>query len=450
MTRFVRECSIDATADDLYRWHARPGAFERLSPPWERVEIVEDTGGIADGARKVIRVGRLGLRWVAVHEAHVEGCQFVDVQTSGPFKTWAHTHRFVPDGRTRSKLVDEIEYQLPLGSLGEFVAGRSIAKKLVRMFAWRHRTTQADLAAHSRAEVVPMRVAITGASGLLGRGLTAFLTTGGHTVVALTRKRPYEEQGLDACDAIVHLAGETISQRWNTASKARIGASRVDGTRALCEAIARCQRTPRVLVCASAVGIYGDRGDAELDETSAPGTGFLADVCRAWEAAADPARAAGVRVVHARFAPILTPAGGALNSMLVPFRLGLGARFGSGAQWMPWVSIDDAIGAVHCALTRSSIVGPMNVVAPDLVTNREFTRTLGRVLHRPALLTTPRFAARILFGEMAEPLFFASARVNPRVLASTDYVFRDPTLAGALAALLGRAPAIDASYPQRR
>ena len=438
---------MPVSAEELYHWHARPGAFRRLTPPWERAEVIEDTGGIDDGARKVIRVGPLRLRWVAVHEGHVEGCQFVDVQQQGPFARWVHTHRFVPDGRERSRLVDDVEYALPLGALGELVAGRAIATKLDAMFAWRHRTTRADLDAHARARLEPMTIGITGAGGLLGTQLGAFLTTGGHTVVPLSRERPYAQKGLERLDAVVHLAGETISQRWNATSKARILSSRVDGTRALCEAIAASTPRPRVLIVASAVGIYGDRGDESLNESSARGSGFLSDVCSAWESSADAARAARVRVVHARFAPILTPAGGALKSMLPPFRAGLGARFGSGAQWMPWVSIDDAVGAVHHALANPSIVGAMNVVAPRLVTNAEFTRTLGRALHRPAFLATPILAAQALFGEMAGPLFFDSARVEPGVLTSTGYRFRDPELFDGLRALLGKARGSEARYP---
>jgi len=306
--------------------------------------------------------------------------------------------------------------------------------------------------AHAAYTGAPLTVVVSGASGLVGSSLLPFLTTGGHRVVPLVRSRGaapgvlwdpatgvIDKVGLDRVDAVVHLAGESIaSGRWTPQKKARIRASRVDGTRLLCEALAALGTRPRTLVCASAIGFYGDRGDAELDEASARGEGFLADVCAEWEAATAPARTAGIRVVHLRFGVILTPAGGALARMLLPFRLGAGGVVGGGRQYMSWITIDDAVGAIHHALITPALEGPVNAVAPTPVTNREFTRALGRVLRRPTIFPMPAVVARLAFGEMADELLLASARVVPRKLRESGYAFREPDLETALRHLLGR------------
>jgi uncharacterized protein (TIGR01777 family) len=298
-----------------------------------------------------------------------------------------------------------------------------------------------------------MRVAITGSRGLVGSALIPFLTTGEHQVVRLVRGRversgdvPWDPvRGLadpSACeglDAVVHLAGESIAAgRWTPARKAEIRRSRAEGTRHLCQDLLRLARPPRVLLSASAVGFYGDRGDELLCEESGAGSGFLAEVCREWEAAAEAAAEAGIRVVQLRFGMILSPAGGALRKMLLPFRLGLGGRIGTGTQWMTWIALDDAIGIADHALRTDALRGPVNVVAPAPATNAEFTRVLARVLRRPALLPLPAFAARIAFGEMADKLLLASARALPTRLQETGYRFRLPDLEGALRYLLGR------------
>jgi hypothetical protein len=238
---------------------------------------------------------------------------------------------------------------------------------------------------------------------------------------------------------VVHLAGENIaSGRWTSRRKAEIRRSRVEGTRRLCESLARLARPPKVLVSASAIGFYGDRRDEILREDTPPGTDFLAGVCREWEAATEAASRAGVRVVQVRFGVILSPAGGALKQMLLPFKLGMGGRIGNGAQFMSWITLDDAVGATNHALITGSLVGPVNAVAPAPVTNSEFTRTLARVLRRPALAPIPAFAARLAFGELADALLLSSARVIPTKLEGSGYRFRHPELESALKHLLGR------------
>ena len=237
----------------------------------------------------------------------------------------------------------------------------------------------------------------------------------------------------------MHLAGENIAAaRWSERVKAKIRESRLRGTRVLCESVAKMSSPPKVLVCASAIGFYGDQADRLLDEDSPAGDMFLADVVRQWEAATQPALDAGIRVVNLRFGMILSPRDGALAKMLLPFRLGAGGRVGSGRQYWSWISIDDAAGAVHHALMSESLSGPVNAVSPNPVTNEQFTKTLGRVLNRPTVLPMPAAAARLALGQMADELLLASARVVPKKLEESGYDFRQPTLEGALRHLLGK------------
>ncbi|MCG3127878.1 MAG: Epimerase family protein [Phycisphaerae bacterium] len=297
-----------------------------------------------------------------------------------------------------------------------------------------------------------MRIAVSGSSGLVGSALIPLLATAGHSVTRIVRTPPHEAElklywdpqtgrvdrrRLEGHDAVVHLAGENIAaRRWSARVKSAIRESRVEGTRLLADAIAGLERPPKVLVCASAIGIYGDRGDDALGEESAPGKGFLSDVCRAWEQAADVARAKGVRVVHARFGVILSPKGGALHRMLPIFRMGLGGVLGSGRQHMSWISLGDAVGAIYHLTCHESVSGAVNVVTPGPVTNREFTRALGRVLRRPTAFPLPGFAARLAFGEMADALLLASAKVFPTQLLDSGYRFAHPQLEDALRTML--------------
>lgn len=450
---FQKRSHFDHPPQDVFAWHSRTGALERLTPPWSGATVESRSGTIRDeGATVTLRlpVGPIGVRWVAEHHDYVEGRSFRDEQKSGPFAEWKHSHRVEPE-EGGAALIDEIEYRLPLAPLSS-VAAPVVRSMLETTFAWRHRRTREDLAAHARAGLSPMRVAITGANGLVGSELAAFLGTGGHEVAGIVRRPGRADIGwdpaagridaaaLEGVDAVVHLAGENIAGgRWSDESRRRILESRTKGTALLCESLARLSRPPRVLVSASAIGFYGDRGDEVLDETSAPGDGFLADVCRQWEAATAPARDAGIRVVNLRIGVVLTPRGGALAQMLTPFRLGAGGVLGPGTQWMSWISLDDLVAAVLHAIATPALEGPVNATAPSPVTNAELTRTLAGVLRRPAVLPVPAFALRALLGEMADALLLASTRVVPRRLVETGFRFRDPDLHGALADMLGRA-----------
>jgi uncharacterized protein (TIGR01777 family) len=298
-----------------------------------------------------------------------------------------------------------------------------------------------------------MRVAVSGSTGLVGSEVVASLSTAGHEVVRLVRRSPapgekavrwdpakgeVDAAGLEGFDAVIHLAGENVGAgRWTPARKAAIRDSRVNGTRLLCDALAGLARPPKTLVCASAVGYYGDRGGETLAEESPPGTGYLAEVCQEWEAASAPAARKGIRVVALRIGMVLSPEGGALPRMLPLFRAGLGGVLGGGRQYVSWVALDDLPNILLHALQRGDLTGPVNAVAPRPVTNREFTVALGKVLARPTPLPVPAFALRLAVGrEMADALLLASARVVPRRLEETGYRFRFPELGGALHHLL--------------
>ncbi len=297
-----------------------------------------------------------------------------------------------------------------------------------------------------------MNVVVTGSSGLIGSALIPALIAGGHTVRRLVRRSPAEGDAqwdpvagvlgpgaLKGADAVVHLAGEGIvAGRWNAAKKARIRDSRVRGTLLLARSIATLDPKPKVFVSASGVGFYGDRGDELVDEGTGPGSGFLADVCKEWEAATRPASDAGVHVVNVRLGVVLSRRGGALPKMLRPFRVGVGGPIGTGRQYTSWIAIDDVVGAIEHLLRAENVTGPVNLVAPDPVTNGEFTKTLGRVLRRPTVLPVPAWALRLLLGEVADEVLLASTRVKPSRLLDAGYHFRHPRLEAALRYVLGK------------
>lgn len=297
-----------------------------------------------------------------------------------------------------------------------------------------------------------MKILISGASGLIGSALAPSLCADGHEVIRLVRAAPrpgaaeihwdpatdsLDPSTLEGLDAVVHLAGENVAEgRWTRRKRARIRDSRVRGTSLLARMLAALAAPPKVLASASAVGYYGSRGDELLDEESPPGDGFLSGVCRDWEAATDPAAAAGVRVVHLRTGMVLSTAGGALAKMLPLFRCGLGGCLADGRQYVSWITLDDVAGAIRHVLLTDSLDGPVNLVAPEPVTNRELTRTLGRILRRPTLLPVPAFVLRAALGQMADGLLLSSTRVLPRRLLESGHAFGDPKCDPAVERLL--------------
>jgi uncharacterized protein len=293
------------------------------------------------------------------------------------------------------------------------------------------------------------RILVSGVSGPIGAALLPSLKTSGWSVVRLVRgaatgegqiawhpSAPIAPEAVSGFDAVIHLAGESIFGRWTAAKKRKIRESRVVGTLNLAQALAQAEEKPKVLVCGSAIGYYGNRGDEVLSEESAPGAGFLAEVCQEWEEATTPAVQADIRTAHIRTGIVLSPKGGALGAMLLPFKLGLGGRTGNGRQWMSWIDVRDMVGGIHHILKNDLLQGPVNMVAPKPVRNAEFAGTLAIVLSRPAIFPMPAFAAKLVFGEMGEELLLGSQKVEPGKLIASGYPFRYRELRASLGGLL--------------
>lgn len=456
---FERTVELNAPPETVYRWHASEGAFGRLAPPWERVQLIESFGGIEDGAQVHLRlrVGGFPVDWRLKHCGHQAGIQFCDRQVSGPFRSWNHLHRFEAIRSDRTRLIDRLEIGLPFGWFGHRLGRRFLTSQLERLFRYRHEVTSSDVRLLVEREIqkrMSLKILVTGASGVVGRHLLPYLTTQGHSVVTLGRRPDtgkdgafhwdpgrgvMDERALEGVDAVIHLAGSNLAAgRWTRARKREILESRTQGTRLLVEAMARTEKPVSTLVSSSAVGFYGDTGDDEATEDSGPGKGFLADVCRAWEAEALPAQSRGTRVVLMRTGVVLTPNGGALGALLPVFRKGAGGPVAGGRQWMSWISADDLAAALLHSVEHSDLEGPCNGVAPTAERNRDFTRVLGHVLNRPAVVPVPGSVLKLAYGQMATETILASCRVAPKRLEETGFRFRHPDLEPALRHMLGR------------
>lgn len=443
---------VDHPLDEVWAWHTRPGAMRRLVPPWQPMRIVKETESLANGRAILGLPG--GLRWIAQHDpaGYDPPHQFLDVLSSDGLMTlpprvigwWRHTHRFSDAGAGRTRMHDEVDTTVPGAAL------RST-------FAYRHRQVAEDLAAHrdaAQAGAGSLVVAITGASGMVGTALAAFLSTGGHRVIRLVRRAPANTDErrwdpdnpaadlLEGVDAVVHLAGESIAGRFTDAHRRAIRDSRIEPTRRLA-GVAAATAGLRAFVSASAIGFYGyDRGDEVLDESSARGTGFLADVVADWEEAAAAAGDGGARVVTVRTGIVQAADGGTLKLLRPLFAAGLGGRLGSGKQWLSWIGIDDLLDIYYRAVYDTRLSGPVNAVAPTPVRNSEYTEALAGTLHRPALLPVPSIGPRLLLGKQgAVELAEANQRVEPAALRTLGHRFRQPDIRDALAHQLGHDPA---------
>jgi len=457
MPVFTHRTELDHPDERVFAWHEQPGAMDRLIPPWAPIRVLERASGIRPGTRVRLEVGPgpVGFEWELEHTGYEEGRLFVDEQTKGPFQSWRHEHRFRSSGDGRTLIEDVVDWAPPLGSLGEILSVPVVEASLARAFDFRARRLAGDLGLHARYGSGRGRtVAVTGSSGFVGRHLVALLRSGGYRVREVSRSGgtspdsvrwdpeagELDADGLEGVDAVVHLAGESIQGvRWTRAKKEAILRSRERGTSLLVRTLAALERPPEVLVSASAVGYYGDRGDARLTEANRPGSGFLAEVCVRWEEAADAARAAGIRTVRLRTGIVLSPAGGMLGTTALPFRLGLGGRIGSGRQYMSWIDLDDLTGLILHALRTPEVHGALNATAPNPVPNATFTDILGRVLRRPTLLPVPTVAVRGLLGQMGEELLLFGQRALPERGLGSGYAFLYPDLEDSLCHQFGKA-----------
>lgn len=452
---FTASSLFPCSARELHAWHSRPGALERLIPPWERTHVVIREGGIDPGGRVVLAMhaGPLPFRWHARHVANKPGIVFQDIQERGPFARWTHTHRF-SDIDNGALLEDRIDYTLPGQPLLPACATSLVDHTLQRVFRYRHDTLRADIELHNRCSHTPLRVLISGASGVLGSALRPLLTTGGHEVWTLVRRQPDRQQreiywdpqsghlnltGLPPFDGVIHLAGDNIGEgRWTTDKKQRVIDSRVQGTGLIARAIAALPVHPKVLLTASAVGFYGNCLDCCMREEDRAGTDFISDVCALWEQSARPAEEAGIRTVVMRIGVVLTPRGGALQRLLTTANVGFPRRFGDGDQYISWIGINDMVSAILHALTCDALHGPVNIAAPLPATNSQLMQTLARVLRRPLLPAIPARLLKTLYGQMASEVLLGGCRVATDKLQHSGYSFRHADLEAALRHLLGR------------
>jgi uncharacterized protein (TIGR01777 family) len=451
---------VSTPIDEVFAWHSRPGALTRLSPPWQPVRVGQEATSLRDGRAVLLFPG--GVRWVAQHQpdGYDPPRQFVDqlVSVGLPMAavfskalpkvvSWRHVHGFHDADGAATRVEDDLQTNVPEAALRQ-------------MFGYRHRQLAADLKAQQWARArqpEPLTVAVTGSSGLIGTELTALLTTGRHRVIKLVRhpargqnERQWNPQRpapdlLQGVDAVVHLAGASIAGRFTDAHKREVRDSRIEPTRRLAELAASTASDgagPKSFISASAIGYYGaDRGDEVLTEFSPRGTGFVADVVADWEAATTPAADAGLRTVLVRTGIVQSPKGGTLRLLFPLFEAGLGGKIGDGRQWLSWIGIDDLTDVYLRALTDPALSGPVNAVAPDPVRNADYTKTLGRVLRRPAVIPVPGFGPRLLLGEEgAKELAEASQRIRPDALLTAGHPFRYTRLEPALRHVLGHVP----------
>lgn len=422
----------------IYKWHMNDDAFNRLLPPWESVELIESVGSFEERFVQ-LKMKRFGLsfKWLAQHVNVVENQEFSDIQVKGPFKSWRHTHQFLPLSDTRTKMVDTIDIKLPLHFLAKLVSGWSIRRDIRRMLNYRHDMLKYDLKLLYDWPLKPQVIGITGASGMIGQQLTYFLKAAGHTVKHFVRKeRPdwsFEicwdpEVGIldDFSDVqvIVHLAGEPIASpiRWDQQKKNRIRRSRVRSTQSIVTQLKEMDHQVHTFICASGIGIYPS-SNHPMKEDGPKGDRFLSQVVSDWEAACDPIRES-VRVLNARFGTVLHPSGGVVKRLNPLMTLGALGRFGNGDQYTSWVSLDDAVRAIYLMMANSNLEGPINVVSPHPQTQIDWISSWAKSVVRPAIAPLPEKIVSTVMGEMGEELLLQSLRVVPKKLLDSQFQFQ--------------------------
>ena len=463
MTNYKHETVVNADIESTFDWFEHEGSFRRLMPPWEVAEEVRADDSLEVGSQRVFRFPAPGLpfvnmTWVAEHTGYDKPNYFADTMIKGPFWKWDHDHYLTEkDGVTT--VVDDVKYSVPFGPLGMLVdkmlGGALVTGRISAMFKARELRLQRDMNEHKKyVNEARKRILVAGSSGLIGTQLVAFLDTGGHDVWRLVR-RPAKEgakeltwkpdkgilnpEDIEGFDVIIHLGGAGIGdKRWSKKRKALIIDSRKDSTTLLSDTMSKLKKKPEAFIVASAVGYYGNRGDEELTENSEPGEGFLTDTVIQWESYADSAREAGIRVINTRNGIVLAATGGALGRMLLPWKMGGGGPLAGGKQWMSWISLDDEIYAIHHLMMNRDCEGAYNLTAPNPCMQKVFSKTLGKVLRRPAIAPIPGISMKILFGELAKHLLIDGQRVLPHRLEESGYEFIHKNLEDALRDSLGK------------
>ena len=431
------------------------------------MDIIEQKGGINNDDISIfqIKLGPITFKWVAKHFGYIHNRQFQDKMIKGPFKKWVHTHSFIPQRPNQCIIEDKIDYMPRFGKIGSKIIQKRIQHYLNQLFLYRSRILVNDTILEKMTQEKGKSILITGSHGLIGSSLIPLLTNiGRHKITRLVRKvnnnnmslRPgtkkedkksifwypeydkLDHHELEGFDIIIHLAGENIFGRWTDIKKQRIFDSRVGSTKLLSKSLTKLSNPPSLLICASAIGYYGDRPNEYLTEDSIPGKGFLSEVCQKWENATKDASEIGIRVVNTRFGVVLTPKGGILQKLLSPFKLGLGITIGNKDQYISWVSIEDVIKSIFYSITNTSIKGPVNVVSPKPVTNLEFSDTLKKIYNPKLSVSINQNIPKLIFGEMSKEVLSTNTNVIPKKLVSTGYKFLNSELEDSLRFLLGK------------
>lgn len=439
---FRKSTILDTPVDTVFKWHERPGALNRMVPPWDPLQVISTDASILPGSQSLLKMnmGPISFKWLAEHQNYINNIQFQDRQLKGPLAYWCHTHQFEAVNDQQSQLTDKIEYRLPGFGLGELIMGNHIKDKLGRVFRYRHRVLQRDLNLHQQfSSLKPLKILISGGGGILGSALIPFLTTGGHQVIRLVRNRnqitknqvywnpdsgEIDKKNIGDIDVVIHFAGENIGEgRWTQNKKRRIIDSRLNSTKLLVNFMGELPDKPRVFLSASAIGYYGNRGEQVLSESAQPGNDFISEVCQLWEAESLKAENRGIRTCLLRIGVVLTPLGGALSRLHGIFKLGLGAKLGLGNQYLSWIGMDDVLSSIYFLIFNQNINGPVNLVSPHPVTNQEFTDTLADILNTTANKTLPEWIIKKTFGQLGDEIVLSSTNVSPDVLNTHQYKF---------------------------
>jgi uncharacterized protein len=438
--------SIARPAQEVFGWFLLPAAVERAFPPWRKIKLVSKEGKPDEEGFRftcLIKIGPFWRRWI-VQRRELNGSSFTQAQIEGPFARWEHRYEVHAAGDAACTLTEEVSFDLAI----PFFA-RKIERELTFWAKWRSQVIEQDLFCYARYKKKTERILVSGSTGLIGSSLIPFLRNAGFEVIRLVRSRKafaedavywdpmtgdIDKEQFENFDAVIHLAGENVaSGLWTKRKKERIFLSRCRDTWLLSHVLLRLYRPPKTMISASAIGFYGSRiAEEVLTEESKSGEGFFSDLCTRWEAATQTIENRGTRVAHTRFGPILAPLNGLLGNFLPLLRWNLGATLGSGRQIMSWIAIDDVVGALFHVLSKEEISGPVNVVAPYPVTQKEFLRDVTKRIHRIAPLQIPAAVLRFFFKEMADELFLSGQNVKPEKLLKTGYAFRYPHLEEAL------------------
>lgn len=454
MEQFTYQTEFPYSKQLLYNWHARKGALQRLLPPWEKTTVISQKGGISPGGEVHLRMhfGPVPFKFIAHHIHEQKGEEFRDIQHHGPFKKWSHTHIFKSTANNGSRLTDSVEYSLPYHQFLPSPIKHFVRRELHRSFQHRENILRNDLRRHQEYSQKPLRILVSGASGVIGRHLLPFLTTGGHQVWTLVRRKPQKGvneiywnpakneidiKSIPELDAVIHLAGEYIGLgRWTEEKKKRVIQSRTLGTDLLARTLLKLPTKPKVFLSSSAIGYYGDQNQQDVSETTNSGLNFLSYICKLWEEAAKPATDGGIRTILMRMGVGLSCRGGALQK-LISAPIGYVRRFGDGKQNFSWISMDDLIAAIlHCIHT-TTLEGPVNIVSPNPVTNEELIASMAKLSRRPFLPGAPATILKLLYGEMAKELLLSSCHASADKLLKSGFVFHHPTLNEALQSQLG-------------